>query len=108
MIISGTFCEWYFGTTLGKKIFKLKILDDNGNQPGFIKSLQRNILVLANLWVVFTDINPSPAQTGNTGGTQVNFRMHLNNKICKTHIVKENKLIEIRELLAQENKKAAH
>lgn len=108
VIISGIFCEWYFGTTLGKKIFKLKILDDNGNQPDFVKSLQRNILVLVNLWPVFTDFTPPPTQTWNAGGTQMNFSMHLNNKICKTYIVKESKVIEIKELLAQENKKAVH
>ncbi|PWN60956.1 RDD family protein [Chryseobacterium viscerum] len=107
VIISGTFCEWYFGTTLGKKIFKLKILDDHGNQPGFIKSLLRNILCLANFCPILTDYTPPPSHTWETQGTQMNFSMHLNNKICKTHIVKENKIKEIRELLQQESKKAA-
>ncbi|WP_213279761.1 RDD family protein [Chryseobacterium indologenes] len=108
VIISGTFCEWYFGTTLGKKIFKLKILDDNGNQPSFIKSLQRNILVLTNFCPIFTEYTSKTVAMGTQTGTKMNFSMHLNNKICKTYIVKESKLIEIKELLAQENKKAVH
>ncbi|WP_343658655.1 RDD family protein [Chryseobacterium sp.] len=108
VIISGTFCEWYFGTTLGKKVFKLKTLDDNGNQPDFVKSLLRNVLCLANFYPVFTEYTSKTVAMGTRTGTQMNFSMHLNNKICKTYIVKESKLIEIRELLAQENKKAVH
>lgn len=101
VIISGMFCEWHFGTTLGKKIFKLKILDDHGNQPGFIKSLLRNILCLANFCPVLTDYNPPPSHAGATSGTQINFSMHLNNKICKTYIIKESKVKEIHELLSK-------
>ncbi|TZF98933.1 RDD family protein (plasmid) [Chryseobacterium panacisoli] len=101
VIISGTLCEWYFGTTLGKKIFKLTILDDYGNQPGFIKSLVRNILCLANFCPIFTDYTPPPSHTWETQGTQMNFSMHLNNNICKTHIVKENKVKEVRDMLLQ-------
>ncbi|RXM38286.1 hypothetical protein BOQ62_18020 [Chryseobacterium sp. CH21] len=107
VIISGILCEWYFGTTLGKKVFKLKILDDYGNQPGFVKSLLRNILCLANLCPVLTDYNPPASDTRTQSGTQMNFSMHLNNKICKTYIVKESKVKEIHELLSQKDKKAA-
>jgi len=105
VIISGTFCEGYFGTTLGKKIFKLTILDDHGNQPGFLKSLIRNILCLANFCPILTDYTPPPSHTWETQGTQMNFSMHLNNKICKTYIVKESKVKEVREMLLQKNKK---
>lgn len=107
VIILGTFCEWYFGTTLGKKIFKLTILDDHGNQPGFIKSFLRNILCLANLFPVFTDFIPPPNHTWEAEGTQMNFSMYLNNKICKTYIVKEHKIQEIRNLLYTQKTKAA-
>ncbi|MBB6330610.1 hypothetical protein HNP24_001560 [Chryseobacterium sediminis] len=106
VIISGTFCEWHFGTTLGKKIFKLKILDDNGNQPVFAKSLLRNVLCLANFCPVFTEYTSKTVAMGTRTGTQMSFSMHLNNKICKTYIVKENKAKEIQELLQHESKKA--
>ncbi|MCJ7932263.1 MAG: RDD family protein [Chryseobacterium sp.] len=107
VIILGSFCEWYVGTTLGKKVFKLTILDDHGNHPGFIKSLQRNVLYLANFWPVFTDYIPPPNRTWEAETTQMNFSMHINNRLCKTYIVKESKIKEIKELLTQENIKAA-
>lgn len=101
VIISGTFCEWYFGTTLGKKVFRLAVLDDRGNYPGFIKSLQRNVLCLINLWPVFTDYIPPVHHTWEAESTQMNFSMNLNNKICKTHVIKKEKIKEIKELLHQ-------
>ncbi|MEY8760666.1 RDD family protein [Chryseobacterium tongliaoense] len=98
VIISGTLTEMYRGTTLGKKIFRIKVLNDYGNYPGFLKSLQRNVLCLANFYPVFTDYIP-PNSAIRSAGTQMNFSMHMNNKICKTYIVKESKIPEIKELL---------
>lgn len=99
VIISGALCEWYWGTTLGKAVFKIKVIDDFGNFPSLLLSLKRNFLCLANLLVNFIDYVPPLNHTWEKEGTQMNFRMNLNNRICKTYIVKENKIEEIRKLL---------
>ena len=99
VIIFGAITEFYFGTTLGKKIFRIKVLDDDGNYPGFLKSLKRNFLCLANFYPVFTEYTSKSVAMGTRSGTHMNFSMHLNNKICKTYIVKESKIDEIRSLL---------
>lgn len=107
VIIAGTVTEFYFGTTLGKKIFRMKVIDDDGNYPGFSKSLARNLLCLANFYPVFSEYTTKTVAMGWRRGTQMNFSMHLNNKICKTYIVKESKIPEIKELLeADSNKKS--
>ncbi|MDC8104329.1 RDD family protein [Chryseobacterium sp. PTM-20240506] len=99
VIIAGTITEWSWGTTLGKKIFKIKVLDDYGNYPGFLKSFQRNLLCLANFSPVFSEHTTRTIAMGRRTGTRVNFSMHMNNTICKTYIVKESKIPEIRDLL---------
>lgn len=104
VIVLGAISEYYFGTTLGKKIFRMKVIDDEGNHPKFGKSLKRNILCLVNLLPVFTEKtyrNPYGKKTS----TQMNFRMYLNNKICKTYLIKESKLSEVKDMLQTENNK---
>ncbi|MET3538922.1 RDD family protein [Chryseobacterium limigenitum] len=104
VIIFGAISEHYLGTTLGKKIFRIKVLDDDGNYPSFFKSLKRNFLCLANLYPVFSEYSTKTSM-GRRTGTQMNFSMHLNNKICTTYIVKESKIAEIKSLLNQEQTK---
>lgn len=104
MIIFGTISEHYFGTTLGKKIFRIKVLDDDGNYPNFLKSLKRNFLCLANLYPVFSEYS-NKSSMGIRTGIQMNFSIQLNNKICTTYIVKESKIAEIRGLLNVEQHK---
>lgn len=99
VIVSGAITEWYFGTTLGKKVFRMKVIDDEGNHPAFLHSLKRNFLCLANLYPVFTEYTSKTVAMGRRTGTQMNFSMHINNKICKTYIVKESKIEEIKSLL---------
>lgn len=36
--------EGLWGTTIGKKVIGLKVVDENGNEPGLVKSLIRNLL----------------------------------------------------------------
>lgn len=98
VIVLGSVTEFYFGTTLGKKIFRMKVIDDEGHYPNFRKSLKRNILCLANLYPAFTE-QTSRIPYGKKTSTQMNFRMYLNNKICTTYIIKESKMEEIRHLL---------
>lgn len=98
VIISGAVTECYFGTTPGKKIFRMTVIDDEGHRPTFRNSLKRNILCLANLYPAFTE-QTSRSPYGKKTSTQMNFRMYLNNKICKTYIVKESKLGEVRHML---------
>lgn len=103
VIICGAITEFYFGTTLGKKIFSIKVIDDEGKYPGFIKSVRRNVLCLANFSPVFSEYAEKAFAGGRRRGTGMNFSMHLNNKICKTYIVKESKISEIRSLLQVED-----
>ncbi|MCS3531719.1 RDD family protein [Chryseobacterium sp. JUb7] len=105
VIISGAITEFYFGTTLGKKVFRMKVIDDEGNYPGFLKSLWRNFLCLANFFPVFSEYRYKTMAMGTRNGTKMNFSMHLNNKICVTYIVKESKIAEIRNLLDIEQPK---
>jgi hypothetical protein len=107
VIISGTLCEWYWGTTLGKSVFKIKVINDFGNYPSLLLSLKRNFLCLTNLCPIFTDYIPPLNHTWEEEYTQMNFSMNLNNKICKTYIVKKNKIQEIRNLLYPQKTKAA-
>lgn len=99
VIILGCITEAIWGTTLGKKVFKMTVIDDFGNHPEFFKSLKRNFLCLSNFYPSFSEYT-----TKNVAfGTQTHFRtrlsMQMNNKLCKTYIVKENKVLEIRKLL---------
>jgi hypothetical protein len=98
VILLGSTTEFYWGTTLGKKIFRMKVIDDEGNYPKLLKSLQRNLLCLANFYPVFTE-QTYKSPYGKKSSTQMNFSMHLNNKICKTYIIKESKITEIKSLL---------
>ncbi|WP_165439458.1 RDD family protein [Chryseobacterium phocaeense] len=107
VIISGTVSELYRGTTLGKTVFKIRVIDDFGNYPGLLLSLKRNFLCLANFHPIFSDYIPPVNHTWEKESTQMNFSMNLNNKICKTYIVKENKIQEIRNLLYPSKTKAA-
>jgi len=104
VIILGLITEFYWGATLGKKVFRMKVIDDEGNYPSFLKSLERNSLCLANFYPVFTE-QTYRSPYGKKTSTQMNFSMHLNNKICKTYIVKESKIEEIRNLLNVESPK---
>lgn len=104
VIIFGTISEYYLGTTLGKKIFRIKVIDDDGNYPNLLKSLKRNFLCLANFSPIFSEYTYKSAM-GRRSGTHMNFSMHLNNKICTTYIVKENKIAEIKSLVDQDQLK---
>ncbi len=101
VLVFGVVSESVFGTTLGKKIFKLKVVDDLGNNPKFMRSTFRNILSFANFLPVLSDFQPGPNEYWRQSGSRLNFSMHLNNQITKTFIVKENKIIEIKKLLEQ-------
>lgn len=105
VIIIDAISESYLGTTLGKKIFNMKVIDDEGNYPNILKSLLRNLLCLANFNPEFSECTFNTIAMGKRTATRVNFSMHLNNQICKTHIVKENTIDEIRSLLSQEQPK---
>lgn len=99
VILTGTLTESLFGTTLGKYLFKLRVLDDFGNYPKFWKSLIRNILAIINftprLSGVATDI---PTNLPGVYGRSF-FSMHLNNKLCQTYVVNKSEFKKIKEFL---------
>ncbi|MXS71161.1 hypothetical protein GSF70_08025 [Flavobacteriaceae bacterium W22] len=99
VIILGSLSEFYFGTTLGKKIFRIKVIDDEGNYPDFRTSFKRNILCLANLYPNFSEATSGSIAMGTRTTIQMHFSMHLNNKMCTTYIIKESKIPEIKSLL---------
>jgi len=94
VLIQNTFLETIYGKTLGKRIFKIRVINDKASNPDFILSLNRNILSVLNLIPIYIfgdTINPYE----NDG---FRFHMNLNNNICKTHVIRESKLTEIRKL----------
>ena len=99
VLIYGAVSESIFGTTLGKKLFKLKVIDDFGNYPKILKSMFRNVLSFANFFPVFEDIVSGPNSNYEASKTTMHFSMHMNNKLCKTYIVNESQIPEIRKLL---------
>lgn len=101
VLIFGTLIETLIGTTFGKKVFKLKVLNDDGNYPNILKSFQRNILSFANFVPVFEDIIPGSDNSYEASKSTIHFSMHLNNKFAKTYIVKEEKIPKIKKLLAE-------
>lgn len=102
VILFGAVSETLFGTTLGKKILKLKVIDDNGNYPIIFKSLWRNFLSLIVFYPVFDDFIPmAPNEILGIEHKETNFTMHMNNKLCKTYIIKKSQLVEIKKLLSE-------
>ncbi|WP_315058567.1 RDD family protein [Chryseobacterium indoltheticum] len=99
VLIYGAVSESIFGTTLGKKLFKLKVIDDFGNYPKILKSMFRNVLSFANFFPVFEDIVSGPNSNYEASKTTMHFSMHMNNKLCKTYIVKESQIPKIRKRL---------
>ncbi len=96
VIVTGAVFEALLGTTLGKYLFKLKVLDDDGKKPSFFKSLKRNALGLLNLFPGHSDFTDD---SYGLYGTRVVFSMHLNNKWSQTYVVNNFELQKIKELL---------
>lgn len=101
VILLGTVTETLWGTTLGKRIFTIKVIDEFGNYPKFLKSLARNFLSLAVFQMLFDDFMPPLNEILKIEYKEANFTMHMNNIVCKTYIVKENQMWEIRKLLSK-------
>ena len=101
VILCGTLTETIWGTTLGKKIFRIKVIDDCGNHPKILKSLCRNLLCLATFKLLFNDYIPPLDEVLKIEHKETNFTMHMNNKLCKTYIIKEAQFLEIKKLLEQ-------
>ncbi|WP_185151732.1 RDD family protein [Chryseobacterium sp. SN22] len=100
VIITGSITEVIWGNTLGKKLFRMKVIDDFGNYPDFFTSLKRNFLCLANFYPSFSEHTSTTVAMGTQTRMRTNMSMYMNNEICKTYIVKEKKMIEIRSMLA--------
>jgi hypothetical protein len=101
VIILGSITETVWGTTMGKKILKMVVIDDFGNYPDFSKSLKRNILCLSNFYPSFSEYTTKNVAMGTRTFYRTRMSMHMNNKLCKTYIVKESQLSEIKKLLAE-------
>ncbi|RZJ49445.1 MAG: RDD family protein [Chryseobacterium sp.] len=101
VMIFGSITETRWGTTLGKKLFKIKVIDDNGNYPEISKSLKRNFLCLANFYPKFSKRTVKDVAFGTRTFFETHLSMFMNNKLCNTYTVKESQIWEIRKLLEQ-------
>lgn len=99
VIVTGSITETIRGNTPGKKLFSMKVIDDFGNYPDFFTSLKRNFLCLANFYPSFSEHTSRTVAMGTQTTIRTNMSMYMNNKICKTYIVKESKIKEIRNIL---------
>jgi hypothetical protein len=99
VMIIGSITESIWGTTLGKKLFKMVVINDFGNFPDFSTSLKRNFLCLSNFYPSFSEYTTKNVAFGTRTFFRTDLSMHMNNKLCKTYIVKESQLSEIRKLL---------
>ncbi|MCW3168811.1 RDD family protein [Chryseobacterium sp. 09-1422] len=99
VIVLGTLTETKWGTTMGKKIFKMKVIDESGNYPVILKSFCRNLLCLAAFKLLVNDYIPPLNEVLKIEHKEANFTIHMNNKVCRTYIVKESQVWEIRKLL---------
>lgn len=99
LIIFCSIAETLSGTTLGKKIFKIKVIDDDGKYPGILRSLGRNTLCLAVFYMLLSDFLPPLNEILGIKHEDANFTMHMNNILCKTYIVKETQFMEIKNRL---------
>ncbi len=94
VILLGAIFESIWGKTLGKHILGLTVMDDEGKNPDFLKSLKRNSLCVLNFFPAKSDFMDD---TAGLYGTRVVFSMNLNNKYSQTYVVdkKENSKIKI-------------
>lgn len=99
VIIAGSITETIWGSTLGKKLFRMAVIDDFGKYPDFLTSLKRNFLCLANFYPSFSEHTSRTVAMGTQTSIRTNMSMYMNNKICKTYIVKKSKIKEIRNRL---------
>jgi hypothetical protein len=103
VMILGSITETRWGTTLGKKLFKIKVIDDDANYPEFYKSLKRNIFCLTNFYPSFSERTITDVAFGTRTYYETRLSMFMNNKLCTTYTVKESQIWEIRKLLTVKN-----
>ncbi|GEM_PF-3576855 len=85
-----TIFTFLYGATLGKKLFRLKVVDKNGNKPNFIAAVLREtgkliftvVFLVGFLWVVFDK-----------------EKQGLYDKIASTHVVFVQPLVGFRKVL---------
>lgn len=96
MILSGTALEHFFGTTLGKFIFDLRVINDFGEKLSMWDSLKRNILT------PFT-FKISDPDTEIIILKEVGFYLYFKNPSVKSYMVNKKELIKIRQLLKEQS-----
>lgn len=99
MMITGAFAETHWGNSLGKKIFKIKVINEYGDYPDFGTSLRRNILILANFYPRFSERATKDIAFGTQTFYATSMSMNMNNKLCKTYTVKESMMWKLRKML---------
>jgi len=88
VMVLGSVLEFLKGTTLGKAVFKLQVIADNGRKPTFFTSIKRNFAAPFNLFPFRYSLE----------NLSFGFNMNFNNSITSTYIVRKEIIPEIRKL----------
>lgn len=92
VFILNSILESLYGKSMGKFVLKIKVIDDESNNPSILKSFRRNFLTLVH---VISGFRFKPAYAIEPLPLKRNFH----NAVCKTYIINDSKLDEIRILL---------
>ncbi len=103
VILINSVTESLTGYSMGKAIIRMKVVDDSANNPGIFRSFLRNLLSPFNLivslfrrYLHFLEFNrPENIYPVNI----LTMNMDFNNIISKTYVLRNRKLIEIKQKL---------
>ncbi|RZJ43192.1 MAG: RDD family protein [Chryseobacterium sp.] len=92
VFILNSILENLYGKSVGKYFLKIKVINDEGNNPSLLKSFRRNFLTLVHVLSGFRfkpayAIEPLP------------LKRNYHNDVCKTYIINDSKFDEIKILL---------
>ena len=92
LFIINSIFESKFGKTIGKYIIKVQVIDDYGQTPTLFLSFKRNFFTLG-LFLANFQILPR----------RLNLGADIHNKICKTYVIYDKDLAQIRLYIAKES-----
>lgn len=96
-IVYCTVLESFFGFTIGKLIFRLRVVDLKGNNPKWYQGLIRNGLFIFEKHILLTFF----MFIGLYVASNSKFKQRIGDKLCKTYVIYNKDLIEYKELMAQ-------
>ena len=100
VIILGAVSESLFGTTLGKKVFNLKVIDNYGNNPKFHQSLIRSLL---SVFTLDADISILFDKITQKFGVMNFFTSHENDGKTMIYVLNKSEYRKMKELLSEKH-----